>query len=157
MGFNLMEVFVKVGADTSDLESGLGKAGSAVSSFASGVGNIAKVGVGAIAGVGAAIAGTSTAFVNAAGGIAEYGDNIDKMSQKMGISAKGYQEWEAVMQHSGTSMETMKASMKTLANAVENSKDKKIVSDAILYFVKLDSENDLYLPIISHLQKLGEE
>lgn len=51
--------------------------------------------------------------------LADYGDNIDKMSQKMGMSAEAYQEWDAVMQHSGTSMETMKASMKTLANAAE--------------------------------------
>ena len=52
--------------------------------------------------------------------LADYGDNIDKMSQKMGMSAEAYQEWDAVMQHSGTSMEAMKSSMKTLANAAEN-------------------------------------
>jgi hypothetical protein len=52
--------------------------------------------------------------------LADYGDNIDKMSQKMGMSAQAYQEWDAVMQHSGTSMEAMKSSMKTLANAAEN-------------------------------------
>ena len=51
--------------------------------------------------------------------VAEYGDNVDKMSQKMGISAEAYQEWDAVMQHSGTSMETLKTSMKTLATAAE--------------------------------------
>lgn len=52
--------------------------------------------------------------------LADYGDNIDKMSQKMGMSAEAYQEWDAVMQHSGTSMEAMKSSMKTLANAAES-------------------------------------
>jgi hypothetical protein len=55
--------------------------------------------------------------------VASYGDNIDKMSQKMGMSASAYQEWDAVMQHSGTSMETMKSSMKTLANAAETGND----------------------------------
>jgi hypothetical protein len=80
------------------------------------------MGVGAVA-VGAvttAITGASVAFGKGVADLASYGDNIDKMSQKMGISAEKYQEWDAVMQHSGTSMETMKASMKTLANAVEN-------------------------------------
>lgn len=67
-----------------------------------------------------AVVGVTGAVVKGSSDLASYGDNIDKMSQKMGISAQGYQEWEAVMQHSGTSMETMKASMKTLANAVEN-------------------------------------
>lgn len=51
--------------------------------------------------------------------LADYGDSIDKNSQKMGMSATAYQEWEAVMQHSGTTMESMKSSMKTLANAAE--------------------------------------
>lgn len=120
---DLMDVFVKIGADTSGLESGLNESKSAVSGFAAGIGNVAKAGIGAVAAIGGAVAGSSAAFVSAAGDVAAYGDNIDKMSQKMGISAEGYQEWEAVMQHSGTSMETMKASMKTLANAVEKGND----------------------------------
>ena len=97
------------------------KAGSTfASSMAKGIGNGAKIAAAAVAVTAAAVAGVTKAFVDGAGQVAAYGDNIDKMSQKMGISAKGYQEWEAVMQHSGTSMETLKASMKTLANAVEN-------------------------------------
>ena len=66
---------------------------------------------------GAALAGVTGAAVNGAKEFAAYGDNIDKMSQKMGMSAEAYQEWDAVMQHSGTSMSAMKSSMKTLANA----------------------------------------
>lgn len=59
-------------------------------------------------------------MVKGAGEVAAYGDNIDKMSQKMGLSATAYQEWDAVMQHSGTSIESLQAGMKTLANAVES-------------------------------------
>lgn len=54
---------------------------------------------------------------------AEYGDKIDKASQKMGVSAEAYQEWDFVMQHCGTSMDSMKASMKTLATAAEKGND----------------------------------
>ena len=68
---------------------------------------------------GTALTALGASFVSASGDVASYGDNIDKMSQKMGLTAEAYQEWDAVMQHSGTSMETMKASMKTLANAAE--------------------------------------
>lgn len=50
---------------------------------------------------------------------ADYGDSIDKMSQKMGVSARTYQEWDFILQHCGSSMETMKTSMKTLATAAE--------------------------------------
>lgn len=89
-----------------------------------------KAGVNIAGGIGTALKGATTlvaagtaavtgAIVKGSSDLASYGDNIDKMSQKMGMSAQAYQEWDAVMQHSGTSMETMKASMKTLANAAE--------------------------------------
>lgn len=77
-----------------------------------------------IAGASAAIvAGTTAAvagFASAANAVAQTGDNIDKMSQKMGVSAEAYQEWDFIMQHCGTSMDTMKASMRTLTNAAVN-------------------------------------
>lgn len=106
------------GSISSILDSEAGSAGvSAGRSIAGGIGSALKGATGILAGSVTALTASLTA---SASSVATYGDNIDKMSQKMGISAQGYQEWEAVMQHSGTSMETMKASMKTLANAVEN-------------------------------------
>lgn len=84
--------------------------------IAGGIGSALKGAAGIMA---AGTAVVSTALVKGAGDVAKYGDNIDKMSQKMGLSAQSYQEWDAVMQHSGTSMEAMKASMKTLANAAQ--------------------------------------
>ena len=93
-----------------------------------------KAGVSIAGGIGSALKGATTvlaagtaavtgAIVKGSQEVASYGDNIDKMSQKMGMSAQAYQEWDAVMQHSGTSMEAMKSSMKTLANAaVSNNK-----------------------------------
>ena len=45
------------------------------------------------------------------------------MSQKMGISAEGYQEWDFIMQHAGSSMDALQASMKTLASAAETGSD----------------------------------
>ena len=112
MAGSLMDVFVKIGADTSGLEEGINKTKNLA-------GGIAKGFATATAAVGAATVAAGSALVKGTADVAAYGDNIDKMSQKMGLSAEAYQEWDAVMQHSGTSMETMKASMKTLANAVE--------------------------------------
>ena len=79
---------------------------------------------GAIAAAGfAAIAAAMVAVVKGLGDLitetAEYGDNVDKMSQKMGITAEAYQEWDFIMQHCGTSMDSLKSSMKTLASAAE--------------------------------------
>lgn len=115
------ELVAKIKMDLSEYEAGLDKASSEASGFGSklknGLGTAAKVGAAAVTAVTAASVALGKSLVSNAAQIAAEGDNIDKMSQKMGMSAKAYQEWDAVMQHSGTSMETMKASMKTLANA----------------------------------------
>ena len=87
--------------------------------FSGALGTLGKSVIGATAALGAGAAAAGSAFTAAAAGVATYGDNIDKMSQKMGLSAEKYQEWDAIMQHSGTSMESMKSGMKTLANAAE--------------------------------------
>ena len=84
--------------------------------IAGGIGSALKTATGVIA---AGTAAVTTTLVKGSQEVASYGDNIDKMSQKMGLSAQAYQEWDAVMQHSGTSMASMKASMKTLANAAQ--------------------------------------
>ena len=86
-------------------------------SIAGGISSALKGAAGIVAAGTAAMTG---AIVKGTSDVASYGDNIDKMSQKMGLSAQAYQEWDAVMQHSGTSMEAMKASMKTLANAAQS-------------------------------------
>lgn len=99
-----------------ELDSSKKKAGGLGNAIKKGL----KVGGVAIAAVTTATAGMTKALVDGVGSVASYGDNIDKMSQKMGMSAQAYQEWDAIMQHSGTSIESMQAGMKTLANAVEN-------------------------------------
>ena len=101
--------------------SGAGEKGGKTWSAA--FGGAAKGAVTAVTAVTGATVAMGTAVVKSASATAAYGDNIDKMSQKMGMTAEAYQEWDAVMQHSGTSMETMKASMKTLANAAESGND----------------------------------
>lgn len=89
----------------------------------SGLGTAAKLGAAAIATIGTAIGGLGVKFTQSVGGVASYGDGIDKMSQKMNLSSTAYQEWDAVLQHSGSSIDTMKASMKTLATAAEKNND----------------------------------
>ena len=113
--------------DSDQFENGVKKAEKSGSSLATslknGLATAAKVGAAAIGAVTAASGALYTGITAAAGSVAAYGDNIDKMSQKMGMSAEAYQEWDAVMQHSGTSIESLQAGMKTLANAVENGND----------------------------------
>ena len=120
---DLMTLVAKLTLDSSEYEQGLGDAENSGGKFGKSIKSAVKgVGV-AMAAVTTATAAAGGAFVKGAGSVAEYGDNIDKMSQKMGLSAEKYQEWDAILQHSGTSMESMKASMKTLANAAETGSD----------------------------------
>lgn len=104
-----------------------------------------------------AVVGVTGAVVKGSSDLASYGDNIDKMSQKMGISAQGYQEWEAVMQHSGTSMETMKASMKTLANAVEKGNDSFERIGISMEDLGSMSNEDIFNATIAGLQNVDNE
>ena len=124
---DVFDLVAKLTLDTSEYDKELDNAENSSNNFGKTfgtimgtVGTVAGVAGVAISAVGGAVVGTTKTLVDGATDVAAYGDNIDKMSQKMGISIEAYQEWDAVMQHSGTSMESMKASMKTLANAVEN-------------------------------------
>lgn len=121
----------------------------------------------AAAGIGAAAIGTVTAaagkltseLISGVSNVASYGDNIDKASQKLGISAEAYQEWEAVLQHSGTSMDSMTASFKTMANAITEPTDAQAAA-----FEKLGlgaevfsmTTEDAFAAVIGKLQEMPE-
>jgi hypothetical protein len=50
------------------------------------------------------------------------GDRVDKMSQKIGLSREGFQEWDYVMSQNGMSIDTMQGGMKTLVNSFDDMK-----------------------------------
>lgn len=116
---NVFDLAAKLTLDKSDYEKGLSEAEKEGSSFESaikGAGKtVAKAGA-AIAGVG----GTLFAFANNAAGNA---DQIDKMSQKLGLSAKAYQEWDYVLQISGSDINSMSTGLKTLTNKFDDAKN----------------------------------
>ena len=97
------------------ISSALGDAGEkSGKSFAGTFGKVMGTTGAVIGTITAAVGGISTALVGATNSVATYGDDIDKMSQKMGISAEAYQEWDAVMQHSGTSIDGLKMGIKKI-------------------------------------------
>ena len=83
-------------------------------------GALADLAASAIKTAASAISDTAQEMIT---GAAEYGDTIDKMSQKMGMSSDAYQEWDFVLQHCGASIESLKPAMKTLATAAESGSD----------------------------------
>ena len=91
------------------------KAESFGSKLKSGISTAAKWGT-AIVG-GATVA--SAALVKFASSSASTADNIDKMSQKIGISREAYQELDFICSQSGTSVDNLQAGMKSLVSAMD--------------------------------------
>lgn len=146
---NVFELMAKISLDTSGYTKSLDAAKKAA-------GTVAKVGVAAFAAVGTAAVGAGVKLVKETANVASYGDNIDKMSQKMGISAKAYQEWDAVMQHSGTSIDALKPSMKTMANQAQQGAEEFQKLGISQEEVKNLSQEDLFGRVIEGLQNMEE-
>lgn len=114
----------------------------------------------AIGGGATVIAGAATATAGAmiagAKGVAEYGDNIDKMSQKIGISAEQYQKWDYVMARAGTSIDVMKSGMKTLSTqATSNSEAFQQLGISTEEAAKM-SNADLFQAVVEKLSGMEE-
>lgn len=77
----------------------------------------AVLGIGALGAAGAAALGKSISDVT------QYGDRVDKMSQKIGMSRAGFQKWDYVLQRAGTSIDSMAPVMKKLSSEAVNNSD----------------------------------
>lgn len=104
--------------DSADAESG--KFGETLKN---GVVAGAKMAATAVAAVGTAATAAVTGVVKMASDTAQLGDEIDKQSQKLGLSAEAYQEWAFIMEHSGSDIDKMSTSMKKLAEAATDPSD----------------------------------
>lgn len=106
--------------DPSDYTEGLDEAESKSLSFSESVKSIFNELSGVIAGLG--IAATIGAIVSTLKEGVElaknHGDMIDKQSQKMGISAKAYQEWAYALNLSGASIDDLNRGLRTWQQAV---------------------------------------
>lgn len=116
---DLFNLVARITLDTSEYEKNLdnssNKLDEAKSKFSSGVKSIGA-GAGMFAALGAAA-------YKAADKVATNQDEIDKMSQKLGLSAKAYQEWDYVLKISGTEMSNMSTGLKTLTNKFDDAKN----------------------------------
>lgn len=136
-------------AESSGKKSGLGfvkNFGSAISEGASGL----------MSSFGSAISNLTSQFLSGAKEVTAYGDNVDKMSQKIGISADSYQKWSYVMERAGTSVDNLKMGMKTLSSQAQTNSDafKALgISEAQL---KSLSQEDLFQEVIKGLSSMEE-
>lgn len=158
-----------VGKNTEDMGKKVDKAGDDAANsggkwekFKSVTVNAAKAAAAAVGAVTGAVTAVVKATVDAANETAQYGDKIDKSSQKLGVSAEFYQEWDAVLQHSGTSMDAMSATFKKLSTA---SNDLTATNKTAAAFEQLGlsmdevskmSQEDLFTTVVGKLQQMEE-
>ncbi len=91
--------------------------------LATGIKATAAVVAAATAAVAGAAIATGKAFIQAANDVSEWGTTVDKESQKMNMSAEGYQTWAFILEHAGASIDGMKNAMKKLTIAAEEGND----------------------------------
>jgi phage-related protein/uncharacterized protein YoxC len=72
----------------------------------------------AMAAIGAATVAAGKALYDMANEAAAAGDRVDKASQKLGLSAEAYQEWDYVLSQNGASIDSLGAGMKALQNTM---------------------------------------
>ena len=119
----IFKLFGRILVDSDEADKSMQKTESKASKIASTLGNgiktAAKWGAGLVAGAGAA----GTALMGVATKAAESADEIDKMSQKIGLSKQSYQEWNYAMSQSGVDISVMQTGVKTLTSLMDKAND----------------------------------
>lgn len=137
-------------------ESKFKKVGSVIS-------GMAKAAGAAMAAIGTATIAAGKKLTDFAQETATHGDEIDKMSQKLGLSAKAYQQWDYVLSQSGVDITSMTTGMKTLTNQIDDAKNGS--ADAQNRFKKLGismndlktmSREDIFAATIAGFQKMSD-
>ena len=143
----------QIGSKIGDgISQGLGKASPMFSSAGSNLGSVfAKAFTFAISG--AILKGLTDLIQKTA----EIGDQIDKQSQKMGMSTQAYQEWDYVMRRCGASIDSMTMSMKTLASSAETDADAFKQLGISQEEIASMSQEELFARTISALQSIDDK
>ena len=131
--------------------------------FGASMGKALKVtGAAAAAFTGATVAMTG-AIVKGAAETAEYGDNIDKMSQKLGLSYKSFQQWDYVLSQSGADINSMGTGLKTLTNKLDDAKNGSESAQAMFAQLGLSMEDlanmsreDVFAAVVSGFQGMAD-
>lgn len=113
-------MFGSIFVNTDEADKSMAKTEKNAESIATKFGN----GIKTAAKWGSAIVGGATAAASAVVGLAtnaaDTADEIDKMSQKIGISTESYQEWSYVMGQNGMDVEKLSVGMKTLVSQMDS-------------------------------------
>ncbi len=119
-----------------------------------------KVGKAMIVGIGAAVTSLTAMAVKSA----QATDHIDKMSQKLGLSRKAYQEWNYIMSQNGLTIDSMQSGLNKLNNVVDdvrngNEKAQQSFEKLGLSMNDIDgkSQEEVFSLVINGLQGMESE
>lgn len=163
---DLFDLVAKLTLDSSEYESGITKAGDKVDDLKKKwdggtkqiTGGLKKVGTGV-----GVLAGGAALLFKSADGFAKTTDEIDKMSQKLGLSTDAYQKWDYVLQISGADIKNMSTGLKTLTNKFDDAVNGS--DTAVETFEKLGlsmdeisglSREDLFAKVITAFQGMED-
>ena len=142
-----------------NLKQGLSKVGEVAK-------NVAQIAATAIAAIAAAAGAAATKMWDLAKATAEYGDTVDKESQKLGLSSDVYQELNYAMEMSGSTIDDISKGVKNItkdlaafANGSESAADKYTAIGVSLTNVdgSMKSEQELLLDTIQALADMTDE
>jgi len=119
----IFKLFGSIFVDSKDADQSIQKTGEKAETTGSKLGKL----VGGAAKVGSAVSGAMVAAGAGVMGLAtktsEATDRIDKMSQQLGMSRKGFQEWDYILSQNGASIDSFGAGMKTLNKSMMDVKN----------------------------------
>ena len=119
----IFKLFGRILIDSADAEESIQKTERKASKLASAFGNGIKKAAAWGAGIVGGAVAAGKAVMDVANKAAESADEIDKMSQKIGLSKEAYQEWNYAMGQSGIDISVMQTGVKTLTTLMDSAKE----------------------------------
>ena len=124
---NIFQMFGEIFIDNQKANKEIDTTTEKAEKSGSKIGNAFKNIGGAMVKVGSAVVAGATTIGTAAYGLASkvsgQADEVDKMSQKLGLSRTAYQEWDYVLSQAGVEITNMATGMKTLTNKIDDAKN----------------------------------
>ena len=108
--------------DNKKANESIHKTDSLASKLGKGLGNGIKTAAKWGAAISAGAVAGGAALLGVAKNAADTGDRVDKLSQKIGLSRQGFQEWEYILSQNGTSIEVLQGGMKKMNKTLDDAK-----------------------------------
>lgn len=118
----LFKLFGSIMVDNKKANESISKTDSLASKLGKGLGNGVKTAAKWGAGLAAGAAAGGAALFGLTKNAADTGDRVDKLSQKIGLSRQGFQEWDYILSQNGMSIESLQGGMKKMNKMMDDAK-----------------------------------